>query len=304
MLRPGRVVTLERMKTKQTTSCSWSGALARAGVIGCLALVGASGQATAATGPHLTHETTPESVRPEVTFVAGNAAIDLPDEVPSGYVDIRIRAVDGEAHLALGRIADGTSREEFDAANPFERIAMLDVRGGNGTVSPGADVLLTLLLEPGEWVAVNIYYDGGAVPQFAFDQFTVVESDNDAPAPTDRGTIVIGPAMRIDVPDDFDAVGTWKFENHDDVLNHEAALVGLTDGSTTEDLMGWYADQSGPPPIRGEFGSMGALGPGHEGWVTFAEGALEPGPYSLICWVPGDDGTPHLMNGMFEDLTI
>lgn len=50
---------------------------------------------------------------------------------------------------------------------------------------------------------------------------------------------------------------------------------------------------------------MGALGPGHEAWVvTFEEGTLKPGPYSLICWVPADDGRPHLMNGMFEDVTV
>ncbi len=42
----------------------------------------------------------------------------------------------------------------------------------------------------------------------------------------------------------------------------------------------------------------------HEARVTFEEGTLEPGPYSLICWVPADDGRPHLMNGMFEDVTI
>ncbi len=41
--------------------------------------------------------------------------------------------------------------------------------------------------------------------------------------------------------------------------------------------------------------------PGHEAWVTFEEGTLEPGPYSLICWVPADDGRPHLMNDMFDD---
>jgi len=46
------------------------------------------------------------------------------------------------------------------------------------------------------------------------------------------------------------------------------------------------------------------LGPGHEAWVTFEEGTLKPGPYSLICWVPADDGRPHLMNGMFEDVTV
>src|SRR5688500_3141622 len=65
---------------------------------------------------HPTHADAYE--RPEVTFRAGNDVLDLPDEVPSGYVDIRVEALDnGEAHLVFGRLVDGVSFDEF-VTNP------------------------------------------------------------------------------------------------------------------------------------------------------------------------------------------
>ena len=110
-------------------------------------------------------------------------------------------------------------------------------------------MLLTANLVPGDWVALNIYFDGGEIPQFAFDQFTVVDEGNDAPAPEEDGTIVLGPGMRIDVDGEFDASGVWKVENHDEDQMHEPALVGLTGDATGEDLIAALADPQGPPPI-------------------------------------------------------
>jgi hypothetical protein len=244
--------------------------------------------------------------RPQVTFRAGNDLIELPDEVPSGYVDIRVEAMaDGDAHLAFGRLVDGTSFDDFVTNPPDDMGSALTGIVGNGTVTPGDEVLLTAELTPGEYAVINIYFNGGDVPLFAFDRFTVVETENPAPAPEAVGTIVLGPGMRIEAPDDFDATGTWKVENHDDTQIHEPAVVGLVDGATTEDLIAWFADPQGEaPPMRGEFGGMGALSPGHEAWVTFEEGDLLAGSYSLICWVPDVNGVPHLMSGMFQDFSV
>jgi len=243
--------------------------------------------------------------RPEVTFRAGNDVMELPDEVPSGYVDIRVEAMaDGDAHLAFGRLVDGVTFEEFVTNPPEDMGAALTGIVGNGTVIPGDEVLLTADLTPGEYAAVNIYFNGGDVPMFSFDHFTVIEADNPAPSPEAVGTIVIGPGMRIEA-EDFDAAGTWKVENHDDSQIHEPALVGLADGASAEDLIAAFANPDGDaPPLRGEFGGMGALSPGHEAWVTFEEGDLPAGSYSLICWVPDVNGVPHVMSGMFQDFTI
>lgn len=253
---------------------------------------------------HAEHESA-DSERPAVTFRAGNDVMELPDEVPSGYVDIRVEALEsGEAHLAFGRLVDGVTFEEISAADPGTSLdEMVTDVVGNGTVFPGGSVLLTAKLVPGDWVALNIYFDGGETPQFAFDQFTVVDEGNDAPAPGEVGTIVLGPGMRIEVDGEFDASGTWKVENHDEEQMHEPAVVGLTGDASGEDLVAALADPQGPPPIRGEFGGMGAMSPGNEAWVTFEE-SLEPGNYALVCWVPDVNGVPHLMSGMFQDFSV
>ena len=82
----------------------------------------------------------------------------------------------------------------------------------------------------------------------------------------------MGPGMVIDIPDDFDGRGVWEFVNRDEAEVHEAAMVKLAAGKTADDVVEWFhGDMSTPLPIDGEFGSMGAIGPGQRAWMT-----LEP----------------------------
>jgi hypothetical protein len=185
-------------------------------------------------------------------------------------------------------------------ASDAELVGLIDVVGGNGTIRSGDEMLLTVEMPPGDYIALNIY--GGAAPQFAMDRFRAVDQGNVAPPPEAEGTIQLGPDMRIIAPDGFDATGVWRFENRDPARLHEAALVRLAPSSTAEDLVQWFHTQGGPPPIDGEFGSMGALGPGNEAWVDF--GSLETGDYAMVCFVPGDTGVPHAAEGMVVQVTV
>ena len=65
-------------------------------------------------------------------------------------------------------------------------------------------------------------------------------------------------------------------------------------------MVEWITRRQGPSPIDGEFGSMGALGPGERAWMT-----LEPGAPALraVCFIPGRDGIPH-MAGMLVEFTV
>jgi uncharacterized cupredoxin-like copper-binding protein len=113
----------------------------------------------------------------------------------------------------------------------------------------------------------------------------------------------MGSGMVITIPDDFDATGTWEFVNDDPTNVHEAAMARLADGMTAADVVAWGESHfQGPLPIDGEFGSMGALGPGERGFITLEPG--EPGEYVLICFVPGEDGIPHLGQGMVTPFTV
>ena len=80
----------------------------------------------------------PDPKRPEVVFAAGADTLDIPDEVPAGFVDVRIRALpDGPAHLLIARLDGGVTYEEFEAAPPDATgLELVTVTGGNGTIAP------------------------------------------------------------------------------------------------------------------------------------------------------------------------
>ena len=68
-------------------------------------------------------------------------------------------------------------------------------------------------------------------------------------------------------------------------------MVRLAPGKTMDDVIAWgHAGFQGEVPFDGEFGSMGALGPGERGWARLQPPG--PGEYVLLCFVPGQSGPP------------
>jgi hypothetical protein len=244
--------------------------------------------------------------RPEVVFAAAGPVLDIPSEVPSGFVDVRVKALEGEggAHFVLARLRDGVTYDQIEASvqasGDAEFFDLVDVVGGNGTITAGDEMSMALELLAGDYVALNIY--GGATPQLAFGQFRAVDTGNVAPVPEEEGTITLGPGMQMAVPDDFDGTGVWRYENRDPEVTHEAAMVRLAPERSADDLVEWFHTQAGPPPIEGEFGGMGAIGPGNQGWVDFS--GLTPGDYAMVCFVPGPTGIPHAGDGMVAQVAV
>jgi len=81
-------------------------------------------------------------------------------------------------------------------------------------------------------------------------------------------------------------------------------MVRLTPGSTAEDPVEWFQTQAGSPPIEGEFGSMGAVGPGNQGWIDVSASPLEPGDYAMVCFVPDEADIPHVAEGMVAQVSV
>jgi hypothetical protein len=241
------------------------------------------------------------SDRPSVTFTATDTDLTVPAEVPAGFVDIELETAPGDVghHLVIARLNDGVTLDEALAAGDEAFFTMMTIKGGNGTIAAGEHLSMTLELEPGNYFAL----DNPQLPDPPISPFTVVDGERRGEAPDSEGTVRLGPGMVISAPDDFDATGTWEFVNVDPVEPHEAALVRLADGKTAADVATWgHEGFAGPPPFVGEFGSMGALGPGQRAWITIEPGA--PGEYALICFVPGQDGIPHLGQGMVTQVTV
>jgi hypothetical protein len=237
--------------------------------------------------------------RPAVTFTADDTSLRGPSEVPSGYVDVRLETVAGnvEHHLFVARLKDGVTFDEA-MADDESFFTKMTLKGGNGIIASGEDVVMTLYLEPGNYFAL----DNPQNETSPTAQFTVVEAHRDAEPPEAQGRVTMGPGMLISAPD-FDGTGTWEFVNKDSADVHEAALVRLADGKTASDVVAWGAEGfEGPPPFEGSFGSMGALGPDQRAWITIEPGA--PGEYALICFIPGRDGIPHIAKGMVTQVSV
>ncbi len=199
----------------------------------------------------------------------------------------------------IARLNDGVTLDEVMAAGDEAFTTMMTVKGGNGTIAAGESLDMTLDLEPGEYFVL----DNPQLPDPVIETFTVNAPAGNAPEPESEGTIHIGPNMVIAVPDNFDGTGVWHFVNDDPALLHEAAMARLADGKTMDDVIAWgQGGFQGEVPFDGEFGSMGALGPGEQGWITLVPPG--PGEYVLICFVPDESGMPHLGNGMVVPFTV
>jgi hypothetical protein len=239
--------------------------------------------------------------RPSVTISLTDDAVEIPDHLPGGLVDVTLDATGStnrSHHLALFRLNDGVTAEELFAADDATFGTLVTYQAGNSQVNPGDTALFTFDLDPGDYAIADFDEGGNALTAIT----TVDQPAATASEPTSKGTIVLGPGMLITLPDDFDGTGVWKVENRDSELPHEAGLGRLLDGASVPDLVAWAASFDGPPPIE-VLGGFGALGPGRRGWVDLGP-SRQPGDHVVFCAIPGPDGVPHLAMGMATGFTL
>jgi uncharacterized cupredoxin-like copper-binding protein len=97
---------------------------------------------------------------------------------------------------------------------------------------------------------------------------------------------------------------TLRLVNHGKELHH-ASIFKLGEGKSVADFQAAMADvMSGkvPPPAWVTYaGGPNAIDPGDSSTVTQV---LDPGQYLVLCTIPGKDGQPHVMKGMFHPLVV
>jgi hypothetical protein len=93
----------------------------------------------------------------------------------------------------------------------------------------------------------------------------------------------------------------FRLENRGRELHH-LELVRLQPGRTAADLVRAMKAGGPPPPWAAEAGGPNGVDPGATS--PAATVPLAAGRYVAICVIPGPDGVPHVMKGMYRDLLV
>lgn len=150
-------------------------------------------------------------------------------------------------------------------------------------VDAGKSQTLTLDLDPGQYAVVDFDERGNMLTA----ETTIGARTAEATEPSAKGTIKLG---------------VWKVENGDPSQAHEAGVGKLVADKTMSDAVAWASTFDGPPPFE-TIGGLGAISPGHHGWVDLGP-KRAPGNYLVYCPLPGDDGVAHLAMGMATPFSV
>lgn len=94
---------------------------------------------------------------------------------------------------------------------------------------------------------------------------------------------------------------TFQLVNHGREL-HQLYLVKLADGKTAADFVHALKPGAPPPSWATDAGGPNGVDPGMTSLAATV--SLTPGHYAALCIIPSPDGVPHVMKGMYADLTV
>jgi hypothetical protein len=128
------------------------------------------------------------------------------------------------------------------------------------------------------------------------------------PAPQAKGPNVVTittTEYAFAMPDTIPAgLTSFRLVNQGKELHH-ASLVRLGEGKTVADFQAGLAaamkSHTAPPPWMSFVGGPNAVTLGD---TAVATQTLAPGSYVFVCWIPSQDGVPHVMKGMLHPLVV
>ncbi len=249
----------------------------------------------------------PATEPPVVTFVATDFAFQGPDTIAPGFTTIRMEnRGPQEHHLMLVLLDEGKtidSLRAFFQATPNAEAPFVTWRGAASSVLAGGSSSGTVDLPAGQYALLCLIPDRADRKQHLVKgmarSLVVAGAPNGAVAPTADAELRLKDLAFTHAP--FTA-GTHVIRViNDGPQLHEAQLVRLAEGRSMQDFAatlapGYQGERVGTP-----LGGAGALSSGSDGYWTVT---LEPGNYVLVCFVPGPDGTPHVVQGMMEEFSV
>ncbi len=270
---------------------------------------------------------------PSITVLAEDYAFQAPDEIPSGWTNIRYENDGTEPHfLFLTKMPEGITFDAYagDALVPFneawyamrdegisteevmERLGAqmpdwfwtLEFSGGTGIISPGRTTDVTLNLEPGTYV-LECYMktEDGELHSMEgmLRELTVTGTPSEiTPLAADIAITLSNFEMAIDgnLSPGNHTVSVHVAENPEEGFGHNVHVARLADDTNTQELiewMNWFDVDGLRTPSPAIFtGGMQLLPEGGTGYFSLD---LEPGRYLFY-----SEYTGHL--GVFQEVTV
>jgi hypothetical protein len=246
----------------------------------------------------------------EVTVIARDYSFDAPATVPAGYVKLRMVNRGREAHhVQLIKLAPGKTIADFQLAMQAMLAggtapAWVTELGGPGAADPRGEANATTYMPAGEYVLVCWVPAPDGKPHVAHGMMrpltaTARKRVTGAPPRADATIRLVDYGFDMKLPV---RAGRRTFEVWTDAPQpHEVLLVRLNQGATAAQFLRWVDAPAGPPP--GSFvGGVSGLAPHERAYFT---ADLRRGTYTLVCFVSDHkDGKPHILHGMFRDITV
>lgn len=229
----------------------------------------------------------------------------MPTHWPAGWVTVTLLNNGGQPHqLQLARLRSGASLDQIrsDFAGPPARaFGQLALAGGPDVVEPRLGQQVTVWLDPGSYVALDLLVGPGGVQnvnQGMLQSFTV-----DQPAvqaqPVAQGTLVER-SFGYDLPPIPAGPVVLRVQDQSAGDEHEAAIVRPSSGMGAGDVLAFLRAPEGPPPFR-FVGGMAALEAGQTGFLRLD---LDPGSYVMFCSVTDPDTGRFHSDGMIRSFTV
>ena len=243
---------------------------------------------------------------PTVTVTATDYAIEAPDTLPAGAVELRLVNRGKEFHhLWVARLEHGRTASDLMAAlrRPGPLPSWVRDVGGPNAPAPGGESNATVSLAPGTYTLACLIPSKDGVPHLMkgmIHEVTVVETGRSAHSPVGDVTMTLHDySFALSQPL---VAGTHTIEVRNEAAqNHEIELIQLAPGKTAADVVAWLKDEQGPLPGR----PIGGVAPLASREVAWFRADFEPGRYLLICFVPDEkDGKSHFMHGMMQELEV
>ena len=248
-----------------------------------------------------------------VTITATDFTFAAPDTIPAGQVTLRLVNAGKELHHAvLVRLGEGKTVADFQAGmqqmmqHPGPPPPWISFRGGPNTVDAADTAVVTVTLDPGQYVLICVIPSADGVPHVAKGMVRplVVAGSVSTPAAepaTDNVLTLSDYDFRLREPLTAGA-HVLRVENAGQQA-HEVVLAELAPGKSVRDFVAWeMSGEKGPIPTGRWLGGVTGLDQGrHATWAV----TLPAGRYLLLCfWPDAHDGKPHLVHGMAKELTV